>query len=471
MRARWLLLLLAAPAPAQEGEGAPGKGEDPHAALVKRLRGPEAEDRAKAARTLGRAPDERAVPFVRAVLEDPDAQVRAAAAVALVRLGAPDNRVLDVLVTALKDPEWYTRWEACVALGTLGPLARPAAPALLAAAGDKDLDIARDAANALLRMAPEDPQVCAGLARLLDGDAAVDRRQILRALEGAGQIPLATDWLAKELVSNRHGLRGMAAALLGKCGVKGLDALAHEARHVDPWVRWAIYHLDREEKIGPAVFVDALADAEPEVRRVAINALARRKAADAAPAIANRLADEDADVRLAAARALADLGTPVPDAGPALVRMLAEGDVALAQAALRGMGATGFAALATFLECRSVPGEGGIELVWVLHPGSAVDERPRRLDELVAALEDNRRGAALVEALREALAREEDRVLVAALGSEDAMVRRASAVLLGRLARDRTAAILALRIAARDRDDDVRAAAEQALERLRSAER
>lgn len=167
---RALLLCLVASVRAQEADGAG------------------ADERAKAVRALGRAGE---VEAVRAALLDEDGGVRAAAAVALVRLGASDPRVVPTLTAALSDPDWYTRWDACVALGSLGKAAAVAAPALLAAAGDRDRDLARDAAIALSRVMPKDPQVAAALVRVVESDRDVDRRTLLLVLERTGHAGLA----------------------------------------------------------------------------------------------------------------------------------------------------------------------------------------------------------------------------------------------------------------------------------------
>ncbi len=421
-------------------------------------------------RGLGREGGERAVEAARAALDDADAHVRAAAAVTLARLGAPDARVVEGLVAALRNPEWYTRWDACLALGSLGRGAAAAAPALLAAAGDKDLDLTREAVAALLRVASDDPQVQGDLARLLESDRDLDRKSVLRALDGAGQIAIAQDWLATELISNRHGLRARAASLLRRCGVKGTGYLEEALKSEDPGVRAnAIYSLDREEKIGPAVFVATLSDPTPEMRRAAIHALVGRKAVDAAPSIAAVLSDPDPDLRLRAARALFDLKAPAPEAGPGLVRLAGEGDEERTMWALEAMRGTGFAALAFFLDCRPEPGSVNKSVRFLrLRPSGGSEDHAAWLRLLVASIEDNKRGAALVAALKETLAPDEDAILVAGLESTDAVLRETSAILLGHLARDPEAAARALEKASKDRHPDVRDAAAAAVERLRT---
>ncbi len=334
------------------------------------------------------------------------------------------------------------------------------------------MDLSREAVIAVSRVAPKDPQVWGEVVRLLGTDRDLDRRSLLKALETSGQLALATDWLAGELVSDRHGLRGRAAKLLLKCGVRGTASLAEALTSEDPGVgERAIYMLAHEEKVGPAVFVATLSDAAPEMRRAAIHALVRRNAVEAAPKIASLLSDPDAALRLRAAKALFELNVMVPEAGPGLVRLAAEGDEEFAMWALEAMRSTGFAPLATFLECGlEVPAEPRI---WAmrLRPSARSEELIATLHLLIASLEDNRHGAALVTALRETLAKDEDAILIEDLAADESELRRAAAILLGHLARDREAATRALEKALKDEDPDVRAAAAAAIERVRSTPR
>jgi HEAT repeat protein len=421
-------------------------------------------------RGLARAGGDRAVDAARAALDDAEPSVRAAAAVALVRLDASSARVVDVLAEALSNPDWYTRWDACVALGLLGKAASAAVPALLDAATDKQKDLAREAVIALSRIAPKDPQIGADLVRLLQSDRDLDRKALLRAIRDSGHIALATDWLAREMMSDRHGLRRDAARLLAECGVEGTARLSEMLADPDPYLRaGAIYELARSDKVGPAVFLPALKDSAPTIRRAAIDGLTRRKAKETAPRIAELLSDEDPHVRIRAAWAIEGLGAPVPSAAPGLVRLVAEGDKDTAAAALAAMRATGSAALAKFLDCYDAAAPGAEKREWTvqLRPRGGSEENAAALELLLAAIEDKAHGPALVAALQETLASDQDALLVEKLRSDEEAVRRATAVLLGYLGRDRAGAIRALGKAARDESPDVQAAAAQAVERLR----
>jgi hypothetical protein len=101
-----------------------------------------------------------------------------------------------------------------------------------------------------------------------------------------------------------------------------------------------------------------------------------------------------------------------------------------------------------------------------IRPLGGSDARAETLDRLVREIDDPRH-LGLAAALKETVAKDQDAILLAALSSEDPIVRRAAAKLLGHLAREPGPAIRALRRAQLDRDADVRAAAAEAIGRLR----
>jgi len=468
MRAWWLLCLVATAAAAQEGDGAAGKGtEDPIPALVKELSEGDAAARAKAARLLAGTGSVRAVEPLRVALADPEGAVRGAAAVALVRLDASDERVQKALVVALRCPDWYTRWKACMALRSLGPPAASAVPELLAAAADGDLDITREAAGAALCLAPGDAQAAAGLARILASDLTFDRAAVLHALDKAGQIKVAKEWLATELVTDRHGLRAEAAPLLRKCGVADAVRYSKALENGDPPARaTAVYQLVREVDVASEALVDMLGDPEPELRRAAIILLRDRQVFDALPRIAALLLDESPEVRLCAAHTLQSSRKEVPEAGPGLVRLAAAQDSETRTAAFYAMRATGFEALAALLDERTESRADGTT-GWMVQLRPSYGSRTV-CDNLVALLEDQKHGAALVAALRDTLGPGQDANLIDGLASEYPTTRRTAAVLLGHLALDPGLCIPALEKAAKDEDPDVRDTATAALERLRA---
>lgn len=91
-----------------------------------------------------------------------------------------------MLVSGLDSEDWYTRWEACLALKRIGPGARAAVAKLVGKLCDRKSDISREAALALLQIAPEDPDVADALLKALDSKYPVDRSAVRYALREIG---------------------------------------------------------------------------------------------------------------------------------------------------------------------------------------------------------------------------------------------------------------------------------------------
>jgi HEAT repeat protein len=91
--------------------------------------------------------------LAKVVTADPDAAVRAAAAVALLRLTDQPSRVVPALTAAAADPAEALRRAAVMALAHLGPKAVAALPAVQALANDPSADLRAMARAAAERMA------------------------------------------------------------------------------------------------------------------------------------------------------------------------------------------------------------------------------------------------------------------------------------------------------------------------------
>jgi HEAT repeat protein len=80
---------------------------DSIAALIAGLKGKEAAKRSKAATSLARTCDARAIEPLAAALKDPEAGVRVAAVEALGQIG--DRAAIDPLIEAIADEDWHVR--------------------------------------------------------------------------------------------------------------------------------------------------------------------------------------------------------------------------------------------------------------------------------------------------------------------------------------------------------------------------
>jgi len=86
-------------------------------ALYRRLSKPPWYGRSAALRVLGLRKDEEAIPSIRLVLDDPNADVKCAAAQCLGEIGGPESRAL--LVKLARDPNPYVRSAAACSLDRL----------------------------------------------------------------------------------------------------------------------------------------------------------------------------------------------------------------------------------------------------------------------------------------------------------------------------------------------------------------
>jgi HEAT repeat protein len=189
---------------------------------------------------LGRLRSHLAVPLLRRLLEDRDANARARAAHSLGVIGDP--RAAPDLVEALHDEAWPVRAMAAKALGMIA--GADGIAALQAALADKEWWVRSNAAEAL--RAKGEPGYRA-LISLLDGPDAYAAQKAAWMLQEAGVF----DGYVKQLVDGEGHEREEARALLGKLvALSRTDLLTDIAgRHKDPRIRTAMQEL----LTGPAV--------------------------------------------------------------------------------------------------------------------------------------------------------------------------------------------------------------------------
>lgn len=207
--------------------------------------------------------------------------------------------------------------------------------------------------------------------------------------------------------------------------------LGHAARSPDGTVRAAVIRLLREHRLGGfEVFVQAAADTDPDVRRLAVAGLV---SLDAVDAVAGLRADPDPLVRLAVGKGLAAIGHP--SGGWALEEQATDPDLRVRAASLEAMASLGCA--------------------------------PRFVPEVIAALGDGawevRKGAVLALGATVAEVGEAVEALLRAVRDENLDVRKAAVQSLGRWARRRADVRAALVMARDDPDADVRGYARLAL--------
>ncbi len=143
--------------------------------------------------------DARATEVLSAGLTDGDAATKRRAARAAGLCGAAGAPLASKLADMLKDPDTATRRTALQAIATLGPAAAEAREAVTALLDQRDA--AADAADALGRMGPAARPSLKALAKLLSADAAGDRWAAVRAMAqiGGPDAAPAVQFMIREL--------------------------------------------------------------------------------------------------------------------------------------------------------------------------------------------------------------------------------------------------------------------------------
>jgi HEAT repeat protein len=241
---------------------------------------------AKELRAIGPA---RGGPLALASLDDPDDEVRLAAAEAAIRLRAAG--ATDAVLAWLNAQDARLRHKACEVARAL-PSPRAVAP-LARSLGDPDPEVRAEAAEALGYQASPDA-VPPLLGRLDDPTPSV-RVRIVAALARLRDTRAVVPLVGKISDSSTE-VRQAVAQALGDLG----------------------------DRRASSALVLAVRDQASEVRRDAIASLGRMRASDAVDALAPFVTDRTASLRLAALAALGRIATP--DAVRVLVGTLGSGD-------------------------------------------------------------------------------------------------------------------------------------------------
>lgn len=245
--------------------------------------------RRTAARDLRGLGQARGAPLAIASLDDPDDEVRLAAADAAIVLRAAG--ATDTVAAWLNAPEARLRHKACEVARAL-PSPRAVAP-LARTLGDPDPDVRGAAADALGHQASAN--AVPPLLGRLDDPTPLVRVRIVDALARLGDARAVVPLVSK-VQDSSPDVRQAVARALGDLG----------------------------DRRASSALVLALRDQVTEVRRDAIASLGRMRASDAVDALAPFVAERTASLRLAALAALGRIGTP--DALRILVDTLGSAD-------------------------------------------------------------------------------------------------------------------------------------------------
>jgi HEAT repeat protein len=189
---------------------------------------------------LSVVPEEAEAILVKALADTAD-KVRTAAVYELCEFEHGGSRSVEALVRAHDDDHWQVRKNSVRALSEMVGRVPEALDALRAATGHERADV-RDAAVMQVAMAELDPEIVLGIAEGALDDPEWDvRRSAMHAFERLGpDYPEAISALIRVLQGDDPRMRALAAAMLGRAGVKStaaFDALTEALTDEDRLVR------------------------------------------------------------------------------------------------------------------------------------------------------------------------------------------------------------------------------------------
>ncbi len=257
-------------------------------ALAKLFHDPDDTVRCRAAEAFGQVGG--MADSLSAVLDDPTADVRAAAARGLKSLGRAAAGAVPKLVDLLQDRDQAVRAAATEALAAAGVLNGDSTNKLAAGLTSPDTVIRAQTAEALGTVEASVEHSVPPLVEALQDGNDVVRAKAAEALGKIGETAaeVALPSLVRALRDPDSWVSALAAEALGEMGGVGegaVPALIHTLSHVNPQVR--ANSAAALGKLGPA-------------------------AAQARVAVERATADEDGGVRAAAVQALGGFGPPTP---------------------------------------------------------------------------------------------------------------------------------------------------------------
>jgi HEAT repeat protein len=265
-------------------------------------------DRMRALDALAARGGEPAIRAIEAALSDDDAaRVRMHAASLLLDRYPAHRRAIDAFHAALTNEDWWTRWHACIVLKRLELRAIRTAPALRNALADPESGITREAALALMAVAPDEDATLDALERALCDGAGVPRSIVAAHLFARMRRERLLPWLGELMRDGPAADAEFAFEVLRHAGSVATPALAtaFESKRVAT----RLLALERLVAIrgtdSYAVVVKAIDDEEPEVRYFAVVAVGRSAvtATTAHDALVRRF-DDERRIRIADAQHL-----------------------------------------------------------------------------------------------------------------------------------------------------------------------
>lgn len=274
-----LLLILSFPVVAQT---------DQVATSIQRLQSSDTDIRLTAVRELSRQADDRAVEALIGVLTDPKPNLRGAAVHSLGWL--KDRRATVPIIALLNDSDPSVTYHAVEALGLIGD--RRAVEPLISTLQGPDLSLRGHAVEALGRL--KDPRAFEPLSILLRSNLQARAQNALMEMG-----PVVVEPLCRILLDEDNPLRFYAVDLLTKIrderAIKPLiSVLGVRVNGIGPLAATALIRIGT-----PAVndLIVCLTSEEPEIRKLAIEALGEIKDERAFESLLTTLKDENLDVR------------------------------------------------------------------------------------------------------------------------------------------------------------------------------
>lgn len=345
-RLAWFIAVLLSSAPLVAAE--------PLADLIKAAKTGGETQRIRAIQQLAETGSKAAetVPVLTQLLTDDSPAIRARAAHAMGAIGAAAKPAAEALATMLKDPDDMARRQAVQALIAIRPGRETMLPLFVRLMEDPDHGVRVRVMHAI---ADGGPAVVPGMIQALENEkTAYYACLILRDIGPDARD--AAPALAKTLRDHRPEVRREAALALGAIGSAASSAEPQLAAALDDELTRdaATFALGQIGSVQPSTEKKIASNAQSEhkvLSTVSMWALVRfhpedrQLAKNAAEKLIHRLKDDNAFVRLAAARALSSLQLDSQITMPIFEQVLADSDEATVHHALDALAALGKAAV------------------------------------------------------------------------------------------------------------------------------